>query len=150
MPYWEIFTPEGAFTDEDKERLTEAITDVYVEWVNLPKFYVCVRFQEMAPNEMYVGGKAKNNFVRIVIDHIARKMENEQIQLGALAAFEAALEPFVKDRGYDWELHIDETPKELWRTQGLIPPPGESDIEKLWAKENRPIPYDLETLAPLP
>jgi hypothetical protein len=32
---------------------------------------------------------------------------------------------------------------DLWRVQGLVPPPPESDIEKLWAKENRPVPYEL-------
>ena len=30
MPYWEIFTPENAFTPEDKEQLSEAITSIYV------------------------------------------------------------------------------------------------------------------------
>jgi hypothetical protein len=42
-----------------------------------------------------------------------------------------------KDRGSDWEWHFDETPIDLTRT------PPESDIEKLWAKENRPIPYEV-------
>jgi hypothetical protein len=55
---------------------------------------------------------------------------------------EEKLAPFIKERGYDWEIHIDETPMDLWRTQALVPPP-ESDMEKLWAKENRPIPYDV-------
>lgn len=150
MPYWEIFTPKDTYSNEDKEKLTDAITDVYVEWVNLPRFYVVVRFQEVAENELYVGGKPTTSFIRIVIDHIARRMENDEMVLGALAAFEAAIAPFIRDRGYDWELHIDETPTDQWRTQGLIPPPGNSDIEKLWATENRPVPYDTATLTPLP
>lgn len=32
---------------------------------------------------------------------------------------EEKLAPFVKERGYDWEVHIDETPMDLWRTHGL-------------------------------
>ena len=37
---------------------------------------------------------------------------------------EEKLAPFIKERGYDWEIHIDETPMDLWRTQGLVPPPA--------------------------
>jgi hypothetical protein len=32
---------------------------------------------------------------------------------------------------------------DLWRVQGLMAPPAESDMERLWAKENRPIPYEV-------
>ena len=150
MPYWEIFTPEGAYTDEEKEQFSAAITDIYVQWVDLPKFYVVVRFQEMPANQMYVGGKPTNNFVRILVDHIARRMDDPEFRKLAMAAFEDTLAPFIKDRGYDWEIHIDETPMDLWRTQGITPPAGLSDMERLWAKENRPVPYDLETLVPIP
>jgi phenylpyruvate tautomerase PptA (4-oxalocrotonate tautomerase family) len=151
MPYWEIFTPENAFTDEDKQQLSASITDMYVQWVNLPRFYVVVRFHDMPANSMYVGGEPANNFVRVVIDHIARRMDDPEFRKLCMLAIEAALEPFVKDRGYDWEVHIDETPKDLWRTQGLIPPEGESDIERMWAKENRAVPYyDLAEATPAP
>ena len=150
MPYWEIFTPEGAFTEEDKKNLSDDITQVYVDWVNLPRFYVVILFKEMPANTMYVGGEPTNNFVRIRVDHIARRMDDPEFRKLAMAAFEATLEPYVKDRGFDWEIHIDETPKDLWRTQGITPPEGESDMERLWAKENRAVPYDLETLVPLP
>jgi Putative oxalocrotonate tautomerase enzyme len=34
-----------------------------------------------------------------------------------------------------------ETPRELWMIDGFAPPPAGSDAEKLWAKENRAIPY---------
>jgi hypothetical protein len=55
---------------------------------------------------------------------------------------EEKIGPFVKDRGYDWEIHIDETPIDFWTVQGLVPPPAESEAERLWARENRPVPYD--------
>jgi len=143
MPYWEIFTPENAFTPEDKEQLSERITSIYVDYANLPKFYVVVLFKDMPANTMYVGGKANNNFIRIRTDHIARQMDDPAVRKLCMEVIEEKLAPFVKDRGYDWEVHIDETPMDLWRTQGLVPPPPESDIEKLWAKENRPVPYEL-------
>lgn len=149
MPYWEIFTPENAYTPEDKERMSADLTKVYVDFVNLPEFYVVVRFHEMPENTMYVGGKSKNNFVRIVVDHIARQMDDPEFRKLAMAVFEATIAPYVRDRGYDWEIHIDETPIDLWRVQGLIGPPEESEMEKLWAKENRPIPYDYDTMLPL-
>jgi len=143
MPYWEIFTPENAFTPEDKEQLSERITSIYVDYANLPKFYVVVLFKDMPANTMYVGGKANNNFIRIRTDHIARQMDDPAVRKLCMEVIEEKLAPFVKARGYDWEVHIDETPMDLWRTQGLVPPPPESDIEKLWAKENRPVPYEL-------
>jgi phenylpyruvate tautomerase PptA (4-oxalocrotonate tautomerase family) len=143
MPYWEIFTPENAFTPEGKEQLSERITSIYVDYANLPKFYVVVLFKDMPANTMYVGGKANNNFIRIRTDHIARQMDDPAVRKLCMEVIEEKLAPFVKDRGYDWEVHIDETPMDLWRTQGLVPPPPESDIEKLWAKENRPVPYEL-------
>jgi 4-oxalocrotonate tautomerase family enzyme len=142
MPYWEIFTPENAFTNEDKEQLSQAITSIYTEHVNLPPFYVVILFKEMPENTMYVGGKATNNFVRIRTDHIARQMDSAEIRALFMGVVEEKLAPYVKERGFDWEVHVDETPMELWRTQGLAPPPAESDMEKLWAKENRPIPYE--------
>ena len=73
MPFWEIYTPKDAFTDEDKETLTQGITSIYYDLVDLPKFYVVVVFHEMPRNSIYVGGEAANNFIRIRLDHIARK-----------------------------------------------------------------------------
>ena len=143
MPYWEIFTPENAFTPKDKEQLSERITSLYVDYADLPKFYVVVLFKDMPANTMYVGGKAHDNFIRIRLDHIARQMDDPAVRKLCMEVIEEKLAPFVKDRGYDWEVHIDETAMDLWRVQGLVPPPPDSDIEKLWAKENRPVPYEL-------
>lgn len=143
MPYWEIFTPQSAYTPEDKKAFATAITDACVSFVDIPAFYVVVRFHEYAADEMYVGGEAQENFIRVVTDTIARQMETTEIRHAVMTAIEGAMVPFVKDRGYNWEIHLDETPMDLWRVQGLIPPPAWSDTEKLWAKENRPVPYEL-------
>ena len=69
MPFWQVFVPENAFTDEDKEALAESITSMYTDFVNLPKFYVVVQFHANPENSLYVGGKPANNFVRILVDH---------------------------------------------------------------------------------
>ncbi len=52
------------------------------------------------------------------------------------------LKPHTEDKGYDWEFHVDETSKELWRIQGLRAPPVGSEPFKLWVKENKAIPWE--------
>jgi len=39
------------------------------------------------------------------------------------------------------EFRADETPRDLWMINGLIPPPHGSDAEQLWASENLAILY---------
>lgn len=143
MPLWEIFAPESAFTEEDKEQLSTAITDACVAFADIPRFYVGVRFEVTPANTMYVGGKAADNFVRVVVDTIARQLDTREIRAACMDATEMVLAPFVKDRGFDWEVHFDEIPMDLWRIQGLVPPPAYSGTEKLWARENRAIPYEV-------
>jgi phenylpyruvate tautomerase PptA (4-oxalocrotonate tautomerase family) len=143
MPFWEIFAPESAYTEADKEQLSEAITSIYADYAGLPEFYVVVIFNDKPAQSIYVGGKAANQFVRIRVDHIARQMDTAEVRAACMAIIEEKLAPFVKDRGFDWEVHIDETPMDLWRTQGLVPPLPGSEMEKLWAKENRPVPYEF-------
>jgi phenylpyruvate tautomerase PptA (4-oxalocrotonate tautomerase family) len=143
MPLWDIFIPENAYTEQDKEQMSEAITSIYVDYVNLPKFYVVVVFHEKPANSMYVGGRATNSFVRIRVDHFARQLDTAEERALCMAVIEEKLAPFVKDRGFDWEVHIDETPMDLWRVQGLVPPLPESETENLWAQENKPVPYEM-------
>lgn len=143
MPYWEIFTPANAYTDKDKEQLSEAITSIYAGYEGLPTFYVVVIFHEKSANSIYVGGKVADNFVRIRVDHVARHMDIPEVRAACMTVIEDKLAPFVKERGFDWEVHIDETPPDLWRIQGLVPPLPQSEMEMLWAKENRPIPYEI-------
>lgn len=37
----------------------------------------------------------------------------------------------------DYELHVVESPRELWRINGLVPPPSRSDEERVWMEENK-------------
>jgi phenylpyruvate tautomerase PptA (4-oxalocrotonate tautomerase family) len=138
MPLWKIYHPVGAFTAADKQALSERITGLYRI---LPKFYVGVVFQEVPKESFYVGGKPADNFVRIWIDHIARTLPNDEAKRRWLGLCDAALAPFVKERGYDLEYHIDETPFDLWSIQGLRPPPPNSEAEKRWVADNRPSPH---------
>lgn len=143
MTCWEIFAPENTFSEKDKQQLSEAITSIYVDYVGLPEFYVVVIFHEKPGHSIYVGGKSNNSFVRIRIDHCSRHLDTPEARAACMAVIEKKLAPLIKERGLAWEVHIDETPMDLWRVQGMVPPLPGSDMEKAWAKENRPIPYEL-------
>jgi hypothetical protein len=57
------------------------------------------------------------------------------------------LKPHIIDRSeIKWELHIYETPRDLWRIQGMDPPPPNSDAEKEWFDKNMALPYEVEKL----
>lgn len=137
MPLWKIYHPVGAFSADDKQQLAERITALYSR---LPKFYVGIVFQEVAAESFYVGAKPAANFVRIWIDHIARTLPTPEAKAWWIGQCDAALAPFVRDRGLDWEYHIDETPFDLWSIQGIRPPLPNSEDEKRWIRENRPSP----------
>ncbi len=137
MPLWKIYHPVGCFTADDTQQLSQRITALYKR---LPRFYVGVVFQEVSGDNFYVGGEPRDNFVRIWVDHIARTLPSAEARKWWIEQCDAALAPLVKDRGLDWEFHIDETPFELWSIQGIRPPPAESPDEKRWIAENRPTP----------
>ena len=137
MPLWKVYHPVGAYTKEDKHALSKRITDVHS---SLPKFYVDIVFQEVPQDSLYVGGEPAPNFVRIHMDDIARQLTSEAAKAKFLARVEDAIAPFVKERGFDWEFHIDETPFDMWAVQGIRPPRAGTEDEKRWISENRPSP----------
>jgi phenylpyruvate tautomerase PptA (4-oxalocrotonate tautomerase family) len=139
MPLWKIYHPVGAYTREDKHALSKRITDIYSQ-IPLPKFYVNVVFQEIPQDSFYVGGEPVRNFVRIHMDHIARQLTSEAAKTKFFARVEGAIAPFIKDRGFEWEIHVNETPFDLWMVQGIRPPRAGTEDEKRWIFENRPSP----------
>jgi phenylpyruvate tautomerase PptA (4-oxalocrotonate tautomerase family) len=143
MPMWIVHAPEGVYSAEDKKKISEAITSIYVEFVDLPKFYVVVRFDEYPPDSMWLGGELANDFVRFVVDHIARQMDDPAFRELCMTVVCDRLAPFTAARGLRTEIHIDETAIDLWRVNGLKPPPPFSEAEKQWAIDNAPSPYDL-------
>lgn len=143
MPMWIVHAPEGAYSAEDKKNMTDAITQIYVDFVQVPRFYVVVRFDEYPVDSLWVGGEPVNDFVRFVVDHIARQMEDPTFRELCMTVVTDRLAPFTSDRGLRHEVHIDETPIDLWRVDGLKPPPPFSEAEKQWARDNAPSPYEL-------
>ena len=140
MPLWKIYHPENAFSAQDKQALSQAITALYSR---LPKFYVGVVFQAVPADSFFVGGEPTDNFVRIWVDHIARTLPTPEARAWWINACDEALAPYIRDRGLDWEFHIDETSFELWSIQGMRPPLPNSEDEKRWFAENRPSPLTI-------
>jgi phenylpyruvate tautomerase PptA (4-oxalocrotonate tautomerase family) len=140
MPLWHIYTPVGAYHREDKKELSAALANIYVG-AGLPKFYVNVLFHEIAEEDFLIGAEPRSNFVRLVGEHIARHLLTTELRRRTMQRIEDQIAPYVRDRGYDWEIHVDETPFDFWQVQGLVPPTPQSEGEKLWFRENRPVPY---------
>ncbi|SFM79515.1 tautomerase family protein [Nitrosomonas communis] len=148
MPLWKIYHPVGSFTTEDKKSLSERITNVYAS-VPIPKFYVVIIFEEITKDSCFVGGELHNKFIRFKVDQIARTLPGPVIREWWVKTLDEVIAPYVKDRGYDWEISIDETPFDLWSLQGEIPPPFESIAEKRWVTENKAGPYTLTERLPV-
>jgi phenylpyruvate tautomerase PptA (4-oxalocrotonate tautomerase family) len=144
MPLWLIFHPPGTFEDTASKRaLAEDITKIYTD-IGLPPFYVVVNFIKLPVADVWVGGEQSNKpFVRIAIEHIAFHVEKDNaVYDRTTARIDEALKSHIADKGYDWEFHVDETERRLWKVNGLIPPPYKSKQERIWATENRAVPYD--------
>nr|WP_281722532.1 tautomerase family protein [Nitrosomonas nitrosa] len=148
MPLWKIYHPAGSLTAVDKKDLSERITKVYAS-VPIPKFYVVVIFEEITKDACFVGGEPHNKFIRFKVDQIARTLPGAVIREWWMRTLDEVIAPYVRDRGYDWEISIDETPFDLWSLQGEIPPPFESLAEKRWVKENKASPYSLAEKLPI-
>ena len=135
MPLWKIYHQPGAFSAEQKKAIAEKITGIYRM---LPRFYVGVIYQEVPQSSFYVGGEPADDFVRIWVDHIARQFGSEDMKARFLGAVGRILEPYLAARNLRWEMHVDETPFDLWTIQGMRPPKPDSADEKRWIAENRP------------
>ena len=145
MPLWRVFCNPSTFTSTTKSEISKAITALYTDPAAsaLPAFYVNVLFIPLADSDFYIGGEPRSNFVRIVIEQIARRMPpNVEYKRKWLNGINHALKPFIADQGLDWELHIVETERDLWRVQGIDPPLPGTEAEKTWVKANKPIPFD--------
>ncbi|RFU28435.1 hypothetical protein B7463_g7924, partial [Scytalidium lignicola] len=140
MPLWTVFHPLDAFTFDQKAALTADITKIYTDF-GLPKFYVGVVYIPIPKESFFIGAKPVDNFIRVKVDHIARTLPTPEIRKWWVETTDAQLKSHIADRGFDFEWHIDETPFDLWSIQGIPPPPGGSEAEKLWIEGNKPVKY---------
>ncbi|CAD6885915.1 unnamed protein product [Tilletia controversa] len=156
MPLHRIFHPNSVFTDPaEKKALSQAITDLYSgpkSRVNLPAFYVIVVFHALEPGgDFFVGGDGERakDFVRFAVDHIAVPLPSkEALEAGKFDGFlnmyEAAIRPFIGDKGLHHEITIADSPRETWRIDDHIPPKIGSAAGKRWRDENKSSAYTEE------
>jgi len=140
MPLWNVYHPVSAYSDEEKREFAGRVTSLY-QAAGLPRFYSVTLFHEVDRGSFYVGGEPVDDRVRVTIDHIARHAEDPARRESVRQRIGAVIQAFATSKGLRCEFHIDETPRELWMIDGLLPPPTGSEAEKLWARENRAIPY---------
>ena len=79
MPLWRIFSHPDTFSLEQRAALARDVTALYGL---LPAFYVNVIFVNSGENDIWIGGKPKTNFVRIVIEQIARTLPDAATENG--------------------------------------------------------------------
>ena len=140
MPLWRIFHPENFFTTTEKNALARDITSLYTHI--LPAFYVNVFFVPLSSSSMYIGGEIKSNFVRFAVEHIARNFDGNTERMNQMMQrITTVAGPLMREKGAQWEVHVNETPFDLWTVQGVKPPQPGSEQEKLWKKENAVVPY---------
>lgn len=115
----------------------------------MPAFYIVVNFIKSQPSDQWVGGRMAQTrgkpFIRIVVTHIhIRLPEDPSIYERLMNRLNELIQPHIEEKGYDWEISIDETDRRLWRINGLAPPEFKSEAEKVWIAENRPVkPEDM-------
>lgn len=142
MPLWTIYHSPDAFSDDDKARLAAEITDVYAPF--MPRFFVGIVFKAVDEKNLFVGGLPAKRFVRFVLEHIAREFPDRKASKRFIDRINQVIAPYIGDRGLDWEIHIDETPFDLWSINGFYPPRQGTADEARWMAENRPSPRTHE------
>lgn len=140
MPLWHIHHPVGAYSARQKKEFATDITEFYVRF-GLPRFYVVTLFHEVPESSFLVGGEPSATSVRIVVEHIARHVEDPDVRKRMSEALGRLVAPHTQDRGLYCEFHVEETPRDLWMIEGMVPPPSNSEAEQRWVRENRPTPY---------
>lgn len=152
MPLWRIYTPPDLLNASQKSSLAQAITANYTR-IGLPAFYAVILFIPIATSDIFVSGvsldsaasKTPPNFMRIAVEHIARHqpdVDGRRAMMGRISGLLGTqIEKLEEEMGCEirWEVHITETPRDLWTTNGLEPPASGSEMEAIWAREDRPV-----------
>ncbi|MCJ1402873.1 hypothetical protein MMC11_006094 [Xylographa trunciseda] len=146
MPLWRIYSNPSTFTPAEKAALAADIVPLYVG-AGLPGFFVNVLFIAVDEESFYISGKPNKTFVRISIEHIAihqPKVEEDgaKIRVWMCDMIDNILKPHIAARGdLDWEYNVYETPRDLWKTNGIGAPENGSKEMKIWQGENKPLAW---------
>ncbi|KAG9192854.1 hypothetical protein G6011_11588 [Alternaria panax] len=138
MPLWLVLHGPAAFTDEaSREALAKDVTSKIYKMI--PAFYTDISF--VPTSSQYVGGVKNDKMVRFVIFELAGNHAAAEEREAWIKNIDTVLKPHIADKGYDWEYHIEEPARDLWKIQGFVPPPLVSEAHKKWRRENKPTPY---------
>jgi hypothetical protein len=140
MPLWVFTHSHDTFSPSEKSELAQLLTNLYVK-VLIPAFFVNVQFIELGPTDIYVGGEGRSSFSKytsISIYHPARGFDNDASKKRFLDKVDSILTPRFQEKGMDWEYFIQESPRDLWRINGVTPPAAGSEREKEWFRLNKP------------
>ncbi|CAN9094910.1 hypothetical protein CC77DRAFT_401772 [Alternaria alternata] len=138
MPIWLVLHGSATFTDEaSREAFAKDVTSKIYKMI--PPFYTDVSF--VPTPSQYVGGVKNDKMVRFVIFELAGTHNAAEEREAWIHHIDSVIKPHIADKGYDWEFHIEEPRRDLWKIQGLIPPPLVSEAHKKWRRENKPTPY---------
>lgn len=140
MPLIRLYLAPNILSSDEKKEVSIQLTDIYTSR-GLPPFYVNIIFIETPPNCLFVGGEPQDKFVRICIEHIALHFPSDDRKRSYMKKLDSIIQPLFQSKGYQWEYHISETPRDLWKVQSIIPPPYQSLEERSWMTERRAIPY---------
>ncbi|KAJ5911926.1 uncharacterized protein N7473_001229 [Penicillium subrubescens] len=140
MPSWYINHSPNIFSAAEKAQLAKSITNIYASH-GLPTFYVQVHFTEYDPSSSFIGGETHAKFAGITIYHLARAFQSDESKQRFLSRVDQVLNPVFEPKGMDWEYFITEAPRDLWKINGLVPPPAGSEGEKEWVRVNRAVKY---------
>lgn len=139
MPMWTVYVPEGKFSADDRQAIATRITDFYDKKLNFPRFWVSVVFHEQPLGGIFKGGEPADDFVRIWIDHAIRGGVSHEAYDKFLTGVWEMLAEWIRDRGFELEVHGDETPIVFWQINGITPPHDpRSEDWKRWQLENKP------------
>ncbi|MCJ1477080.1 hypothetical protein MMC13_005751 [Lambiella insularis] len=147
MPTWRIYHNPSTFTAAQKAALAADITPLYTG-AGLPGFFVHVHFIAVDEDAFFVSGKPQKNYVRINIEHIAIhqvKLEDDvkYSRQRMCRRFDQVLEPHIAARGdIHWEYNVYETPRDLWKVDGLAPPENKTEEMKAWAREGKALAWE--------
>lgn len=140
MPSWYINHSPNILSAAEKEQLAKSITNIYVS-SGLPAFYVRVHYIEDATGNAFIGGETHDKFAGIIITHLARAFKSDESKQRFLSKVDDVLNPVFEPKGMDWEYFITEASRDLWKMNGLVPPPAGSEGEKEWVRVNKAVKY---------
>lgn len=146
MPRWVFQHTKGAFSLEDKEKLAKGMSNIYTTF-GLPSFFAHVQFIEHSPDDFWSGGvQPSHPSTTITIYHAAANVRNPQEGEAFLKALDDVVRPVLKPKGIRWESNVYETPRDLWRLQGMAVPDFNTEMFNKWVKNDTFTDEDEELL----